>query len=78
MTITQFNQKYRISAESKCTQEAALNADESLAYGSVEEVTELLNIAVYDKESNEEVFWYEGDAESEFIEQLYEEFNIIA
>lgn len=81
MTIEEFNNNYRISIQVSALQSAALapktsDGEPAIAYGSIDEIMNTVDMAVYDKETHEEVLLYDGDNEEQFLEEVYKEFNI--
>lgn len=76
MSIEEFNQKYRISVLVDATKDATLVSKNNLKYTEIEDILSTIDFTVYDRKTNQEVLFYDGDNPDKFLEEVYEKFEI--
>lgn len=79
MTFEEFNDKYTISVNVQTTQNASLAKSDTstvVHYDFINEPYGVDDYMVYDRKTHEQVYFYEGDNQEQFLAEIIEHFNI--
>lgn len=72
-TITEFNKRYRIECLIEGVQAMYLQENKDTDFGDVK-ATSVNGYEVYDKKTNQQVFFFDSCVEEEFLDALWGEF----
>lgn len=79
MTMDEFNEQFAIEANIQTVQAMTLDnngVDPILEPGEIKDPYAIDDYTVYDRKTTAQVFYYEGDSQEHFLNELYEHFNI--